>query len=549
MKKWLLFLLLAAAVVLGVLAPLTHDAAHNATMALRMAETGDYTSLIDSNNASTTFAQPYLQFWLAALSFKWFGVGGVAYKISSLLFVILTLLSTFKLGEYLAPRKGVGSMAAFLLMSMAAFMLSSSGDIRANAILTGAVAFAIWQGVVCIGGGGIGGGDNYGSRRTLDRFRLMPHLGLSLGMALAMWCDGMYGVIIIVVAMYCYMLASRRAKWLISWRPLIVVGIFALLILPEQIAYYLQFGWQGVRLTLFKQMLLNTHSNASVLAISPLWVTLPWTLLLIFFSVRSLLRRQIDSIYSLTVITSALILILLLLLPFKQPQHLIPLLPLLAIFLADSLHKIEIRTPLLRGVSITQKTVVAATVIIAIALNYFAFPFDKLWMAIVYGAALLFVVYSLWRPWTQVDKIFSYTIAASAVLWIGLNANFYPQLLKLQPGTELGAMCKVQGIKPFDVAILTEIHTPSFDINHGATHRQISKANLTDSTFAMPTKYILVDRLNYRSLASDSVFVSRNAQIIKRIPNFRTTNLSLQLLNPSTRLSLIDTLYLVEIPR
>ena len=87
----LLFSLLAMVYIMGLFVPLMdNDSAHHANIALHMYLTGDYVSLVD--HAGDYLDKPHLHFWLAAFSYKIFGVTSFAYKLPSFLFTILWCL-------------------------------------------------------------------------------------------------------------------------------------------------------------------------------------------------------------------------------------------------------------------------------------------------------------------------------------------------------------------------------------------------------------------------------------------------------------------------
>ena len=61
--------------------------------------TGDYVNLVDYGK--DYLDKPHLHFWLAAFSYKIFGVNTFAYKLPSLLFTIMGTYSTYRLGRYI----------------------------------------------------------------------------------------------------------------------------------------------------------------------------------------------------------------------------------------------------------------------------------------------------------------------------------------------------------------------------------------------------------------------------------------------------------------
>ena len=139
---YLLFSLLGMVYLCGLFVPLMdNDSAHHANIALRMHLTGDYVNLVDYGR--DYLDKPHLHFWLAALSYKLFGVTTIAYKLPSLLFTIFGTWSVYQLGRALYDRE-TGRLAALIIASAFAYILANN-DVRMEAILTASIAFASWQ--------------------------------------------------------------------------------------------------------------------------------------------------------------------------------------------------------------------------------------------------------------------------------------------------------------------------------------------------------------------------------------------------------------------
>ncbi|MEG1463725.1 MAG: glycosyltransferase family 39 protein [Mucinivorans sp.] len=545
MNKTLLFVLLAIGILLGVtLCPLMdNDAAHHAVIGLRMMETGDWTTMTDVIERYTPyFDKPHLQFWLVGLSFKYFGVGAFVYKLSSLIFIALSIFSTYRLAQFLLPRPQSGVVAILVLVSMMAFMLGASVDIRMDAILSGAVIFAIWQGVVCIAS----------SAKRHAKLRIRLYLGLAFGLTLAFMCKGLYGVVVTGVALLFYMIGTKQLRWLFSWRFLLVIAFFAVMILPELWAFYQQFGWKGVRFMLYDQVLIRTGGGMGVSGQSDptfflhtlLWTVLPWSALLYFFVFRSLFTARFDATYWLTVPSAVVVIVLLSFSSFKLPHYLNPLLPLLAIFLTSQFIDIQPRSRLLRGVNITQKIVVMVIVILAAVVNYWLFPFEVMWMAVLFALMLLYVVYQLFTHWTSYENMLYVSVAASAVLWIGLNVNFYPQLMKYQAGNVAAAELEQKNIKADQVFLYHPLdYSASFDIHHRAIHRVLKRPDILQKQVAGDQFFVFVERGPFNELASDTTLhFTRQASWV----DYRVTRLTPKFLNPATRSQVVDSIFLLK---
>lgn len=552
MKSTLLFTLLAITILLGVVCvPLMdNDAAHHAAIALHMSETGDYTTLVDMVNHYIPYLdKPHFQFWAVAASFNLFGVSGLVYKLSSILFILLSLFSTYKLGKILSGKTEVGIVASLVLCSMMAFLLGASVDIRMDAILSGAVIFAIWQGVLCIG---VGANDNGERGHRGEKFNILHYLGLALGLAIAFSCKGFFGVVIVACALIFYMIGTKRLKWMVSWRFLVALGLFAVMILPEMWALYEQFGWRGVQFILYDQVMIRTGGGMGYLGDSDplffvhtlLWAVLPWCGVLFYFAARSLLSSRFDNIYWLTIPGSVAVIVLLSFSSFKLPHYLNPLFPLFAIFVAQQLLALKEKTKLIKGVAITQKILAALMITVAVLVNYWAFAFHTVWLSIVFGCAILYLIYQLFTPWTNYQKIITMSVVTAAVLWIGLCANFYPRLMEYQAGNMAAAELTERGIEARNVYLYEPFdYSSSFDIHHGAIHKILNLSQIKTKQAAGEEFYIFAERKPTEQLAQDSTLHFVHAGVWA---DYRITGLSVKFLNPATRADVIDSVFLIK---
>ena len=181
-----------------------NDAAHHANIALRMHLSGDYVNLYDHNG--DYLDKPHLHFWLAAFSFKVFGVTS-AYKLPSFLFSILGIYSTYKIGSRLYDRE-TGKLAALVIATAFAFILSNS-DVRMDAILTSCIVFSSWQLVEFV------------QEKRMSNV-LLSGLGLALGFA----TKGHIAVVVPLVTVLFYVLYRKDYKILIHWKWLLILVFF-----------------------------------------------------------------------------------------------------------------------------------------------------------------------------------------------------------------------------------------------------------------------------------------------------------------------------------
>lgn len=212
--------------------------------------------------------KPPLLLWTTALSYLTFGVGNAASRIPQLLVLALGIFSTARLGRRLYGAR-VGILAAlFLAWSQAYFHMAI--DVRTDGMLTGFVAFALWQLV------------------EYDHTRRLAHLVLgAAGVGLAMLAKGPLGIMVPALAIGADMLLRRRWKNLFRWQWLLVPAIALVVLAPMLWGLYTQFGERGPEFFFWTQSFGRiTGENKFTDDTSPLyfihtsaWAFLPWTLL------------------------------------------------------------------------------------------------------------------------------------------------------------------------------------------------------------------------------------------------------------------------------
>lgn len=439
-----LFFLLGAVCAIGLFVPLMdNDSAHHANIALHMHLTGDYVSLID--NGKDYLDKPHFHFWLAALSYKIFGVSGFAYKLPSFLFTCLGLYSTFQLGKRLYHAE-TGRLAALITGSSFAFLLANN-DVRMDAILTACIVFATWQLTALVQ-----------TKRAIYAF------GAALGLAMAFSTKGHIGLILPGAGILFY-IAGRNEWRIFLHRNWWLTGIvFLILILPEIWCYYLQFNLHpektvrgkdqinGVQFILYGQSIErfrgeqfgSVNGNDHFFFFHTfLWAFAPWSILAgwaIVERIRHWKNKQAEWLTTGSFITLALIISFS---GFKLPHYLNVIFPSTAIAVAAFLLDKK-NSPRRKQILFAIQAVVSLLLLcLAGLVLLWVFPDVK---TMVIAGIILFlslVFYYLQHASLQrLQKAVTVPVAVMLLVFFCLNTHFYPRLLRYQGGNELAAMTK-----------------------------------------------------------------------------------------------------------
>lgn len=528
------YLLLALAYAGGLAVPLmNNDSGHHAGIALNMYLSGDWLSLVTQGR--DYLDKPHLLFWLAALSFKLFGVTTFAYKLPSLLFSLLAIYSTVRLGRLLYSAEA-GRLAGLVLASALAFILANN-DVRMDAILTGAIIFSIWQ---------------LAEFAAAGRWRnlLLGGLGLALGFS----TKGMIGVAMPCIAVFLHLAWRRDWARLFDWRWLALLPCFLLFAAPVLYAYYHQFGAGGVKFILwsqnFERLAGERFGNAGAddklfFVHTFLWAFLPWSLLALaavwahLRAAAGALRQPRPGVEMLTLGTLLVIFTIISLSRFKLPHYLNILLPLFSVMLGAWLAARPVERAG-RAAWAAQLVVVLLLAVLALALNGWAFPVSGMLAPALAAFALLAGAVLVLRSQGSV-RLLLCSLTAAVAFNVLLNFNFYPQLLRYQAGNMLAAQLERLGVAADDVVYLEgEARANSFDFYTA----RLTPALSVDDVAARPGATIVytgesgLDALEAAGLKTEALAVT---------PDFRVTRLNSRFLSPLTREQGLQFHYLLRV--
>jgi len=188
--KWLPYLAILLIYAVGAnLDIMEVDAAQYASISLEMLKSGEYLQVLDRQE--DYLDKPPLLFWLSAISMKLFGIGSCQYKLPSILFSLLGILSTYKLGKRLYSEE-IGRHASWIIGSSLA-MIMINNDIKTDTILVSSIAFSIWMMV---------------SYLQTKEWKFL--VGSSVAIAAAMLTKGPIGLMMPALAIGGHMLLKRQ---------------------------------------------------------------------------------------------------------------------------------------------------------------------------------------------------------------------------------------------------------------------------------------------------------------------------------------------------
>jgi 4-amino-4-deoxy-L-arabinose transferase-like glycosyltransferase len=546
-RYWFLLALIVLVYIAGMFVTLfENDSAQFAVMAMRMVQENDWFTLI--KGTEEYLDKPHMHYWLAALSYKIFGIHDWAYRIPGILATLLGAFSCYGLGKLLY-NKDVGRFASLIFMTAQTIVLANI-DVRTDAVLTGFAIFAIWQLAA------------YVEKNSLK------HLILgAFGAGMAFSTKGQIALVVIGVSLLCHLAYTRKWKRLLSWKVLIALLVFGITIAPMLYAYYLQFDLHPEKVIrgkdhrsgiffIFWEQSFERMSGEGVGKNSSdfffffhtfLWVFLPWTVLALiayWTRLRTFWKQKFAYNQKMEFLTLGGITILFGLISFAQfklPHYMNILMPLYAILSASYLFHLQEKEKrrVARVILVFQYFILSLVFVFTVLVCFYVFKFKYYHGYFVLVAILGVITYFCLKREALYLRIITISVCSSLLLNGLLNTHFYPRLLQYQGGSTMAEKVVEHQIPVDKIFKISERHTWALDFYNQKPIEILPVFDLENQSgiWIYATDQELEQLVNNGYHWHEQITVDQ----------FRITRLQIKFLNPNTRQKKLEQVHLVQL--
>jgi len=546
-RYWFYIILIVLVYIIGMFVTLfENDSAQFAVMAMRMVQENDFLSLFKGPEAYLD--KPHMHYWLAAISYKIFGIHDWAYRIPGILSTLLGAYSCYGLGKLLY-NKDVGRFASLIFMTAQTMVLANI-DVRTDAVLTGFTIFSIWQLATYI------------EKNTLKSIALG-----AFGAGMAFSTKGQIALVVIGISILCHLAYTRKWQQLINWKVLVAILVFGLTIAPMLYAYYHQFDLHPEKVIrgkdnrsgiffIFWEQSFERMSGEGVGKNSSdfffffhtfLWVFLPWTVLALmgywmkakaFWQAKFVYRPNLEF---LTVGGISILFLLISFAQFKLPHYMNILMPLYAILSAGFLYVLHQRQKLKMAKVILgiQYFILGLVVVFVLLVSFYVFKLQHWYGYLFLLISIALVIYFVLKSEVVYAKIVTVAILSSVLLNGLMNAHFYPKLLEYQGGSTMAQQVKENNIPVDQIYKINERHTWALDFYNQDPVNIVSAADLK----SMNDVWVYATDKELQQLQKNGI--AWDDQIT--VDQFRITRLQIKFLNPNTRQEKLNKIHLVHL--
>jgi 4-amino-4-deoxy-L-arabinose transferase-like glycosyltransferase len=537
-----LFAFIGIVIIMGAQLDLMDiDSSQYASISKEMFLSGSYLQVF--SHGEDYLDKPPLVFWTACLSFHIFGVHDWAFRLPSILVLVLGIYATYRFA-LIFYSTSTAKLAALIAASCQAVFLMTH-DVRTDTMLTGLVMFAIWQLAAF-----------FQTEKTLHI------VWAAIGIGLAMLTKGPIGLVIPLVAFSIHFLYTRQWRNFFRWQYLLALFIIAFLLAPMTYGLYLQYdlhpekivyglnGPSGVRFYYWTQSFgritgenyWDNNPDTFFLLHSFLWSFLPWTLFFVpaIYNAIKLAVRNMKNTEQAELITLGgfvFIFLFLSLSHYQLPHYTFCIHPLAAIITANYLNTHVKQTAKLFGF-----TVFVLTILAALLLFLLIVVFPAAYALAAFYAVLFLLVLCI--AYANRKHLFLGTIAplvfAITLTNSGLNARFYPLLLNYQADSKIAQYVNAQHASKNLVT-----YTTDFFFSHDF---YLKKPLLWHTEKKTPADFdandiIATNSEGYKQLLAQG----RKVKVEKMFFDYSVSLLSWKFLNPDTRTEQLKVYYLVSV--
>ncbi|GGH08126.1 ArnT family glycosyltransferase [Pedobacter zeae] len=519
----------------GVMEP---DSALYASIAKNMVLRSDWINIYV--RGADWLDKPHLTFWLAAASFKIFGITAFAYKLPSFLFGLLGAWYLYKLAKDIYNEK-TGLISALIFLS-SLHILISTFDVRAEVYITTFTLAAI-----------------YHYYKAHDHS--VKHIVAgSFFAACAIMIKGIFVLIPVFGGFIIYWLLTKQFKQLLKpkwWLAIVLIFIF---IIPELYTLYVQFdlhpeklvfgktGVSGLKFffwdsqfgRFFNNGPIKGKGDVSFFLHTTLWAFLPWSILFYSAVVNLFNKKNRANLpaESIMIWTSAAITFLLFSLSkFQLPHYILIILPQFAIITALYIQKLENKS---LKVFLTIQNVLAVLIVVILSAVAIFFRFTNNYVAITVLVILLMASFLIFKG-LKTEVLLARSVLISVGLMIFLSVFFYPSVLKYESGREAGNWLK-ENYPEARASVLMYPDAYSFDFYAQGEPEYFWSYESLDQFKEDKNLVIYTPESELAKLKKDY-----SAKVLKSFEYYHITKLSPKFINAKTRPQLLEHFYLVKL--
>jgi len=528
----ILLLLTLLTYLAGLFVDVTRDASKYATIAREIYDSGDFIHL--RAEGEPYIQKPPLLFWLSALSFRIFGLSNFAFKLPLLLFSFAGLYSTYRLGRSLYGTH-TGILAALLLgTSQISFLYNM--DIHTDTLMQSLVAFALWQLY-----------DFMAAGRNLNFI-----LGFC-GIGLAMLSKGPMGAVVPAFAVVGYLVFTRQYAKLADVRWYLGILISLVCIIPALAGLYTQSGYEGIRFFFWTNnagRLAGEYTAADRSVLFYLYnlfiLFFPWGLWLftsLYFDFRALFQRKLHSPDWFVFSGLWFFFLIISFSRGKLPNYIYVLMPLFSLVTARYL------VPALSGhqqnlyrLFLKMQTIMALlSLVILSGLVFWLFPLTHVWQWGLFSVMLAVAFFTFFYKSPPVVKLLFPTLSLVILFNFFINQHAAPSIFSDQASVKAAALFNKKSL-PGDRLYNYNYYSHELYFYSRSGARKIMNDVTLFELMKKPGNWVLtteevVNRMPQGEFPVPEKFPLTHVWINK---------LSFKYLNPTTRNSSYDTLYLLR---
>lgn len=412
--------------VIGMLTDVFIDASKYAAVSREIAESGNlfHTKIM---------GEPYLQkppfmFWLAALSYKIFGISNLTYKLPTFFLFLFGLYGTYRLGKlYYGIQTGL--IASIMLMFSQGMFLYNS-DVHTDTVLAMLVILSIWQ-----------------LAEFLKSGKWFNYLLGFVFAGLGMITKGPVGLLVPMFAIGGHLLFKKKYATLFHYKWIPGLLIIFMILLPVLKGLYDQFGMDGLKFFFWTNNMGRItgsyagNSNDYFFYFHTfLYIFLPWSFFTytgIFYEIKFLRTTKGRPGLNKELICWSGILIFLFILSvarMKGPHYMLPVLPLLSLVTAKYLVWFATSPEyqrLFRFCIRFQQVLSMILMVMAILIPLIFFQGQEfvIWLGIMFLVLTFIYILFAFRS-DNISKLLAYSMIAIITLNYSVNAVLYPGISK-----------------------------------------------------------------------------------------------------------------------